>query len=485
MKDLELFSPSPKQWQFINDRHKYLAFGGARGGGKSHAVRLDAVIKALSCPGIKIMIVRKTYPELTSNHIRPMLEMLRCGTPDAVARYNDRDKTLTFPNGSLILFRYCDTDRDADRFQGTECDVLYVDEATQQPEERMKKLTACVRGVNPFPKLIRYTCNPGGEGHAWVKRQFIDRKYSPGEEPDEYCFIQSNVFDNKALLKADPDYLRQLEALPPALREIWLHGRWDVFRGQFFEEFRLEPDLHLARERGCADSADVLRKECRFVHVIEPFDLDRGPQANWTVFRSYDFGYNRPFSVGWWAVDFDGILYRFLELYGWNGTPNEGLRWTADAQFREVARIEREHPWLKGKRIEGVADPSIWDASHGESIAETGLKYGIYFKPGDNARIPGWMQCHYRLQFDDNGFPGMYVFSNCEAFIRTIPLMIYDEHCPEDMDSDLEDHVADEWRYACMSRPIRPVIPPKPVHLLIDPLEKRKTFLKSDRIWMR
>ncbi len=104
---------------------------------------------------------------------------------------------------------------------------------------------------------------------------------------------------------------------------------------------------------------------------------------------------------------------------------------------------------------------------------------------GDNARIPGWMQCHYRLQFDDNGFPGMYVFANCEAFIRTVPLMIYDEHCPEDMDSDLEDHVADEWRYACMSRPIRPVIPPKPVHLLIDPLEKRKTFLKSDRIWMR
>ena len=111
------------------------------------------------------------------------------------------------------------------------------------------------------------------------------------------------------------------------------------------------------------------------------------------------------------------MIYRILELYGCTGTPNEGVRWTPDQQFAEIARIEREHPWLQGKKIEGVADPAIWDASRGESIADTAARYGLYFTKGDNERIPGWMQCHYRLQFDEEGYSRMYVFSNCAAFI--------------------------------------------------------------------
>ena len=129
---------------------------------------------------------------------------------------------------------------------------------------------------------------------------------------------------------------------------------------------------------------------------------------------------------------------------------------TPDDIFKEIHRIETEHEWLKDKYISGVADPAIWDKSHGISIAETAEKYGVYFEKGDHKRIPGLMQVHYRLQFDDTGIPMMYIFSNCKAFIRTIPLLQYDEHKPEDLDTDGEDHVADEVRYFCMSRPIKP-----------------------------
>jgi hypothetical protein len=155
-------------------------------------------------------------------------------------------------------------------------------------------------------------------------------------------------------------------------------------------------------------------------------------------------------------VDYEGTLYRVLELYGCTKTPNEGVKWTPDRQFQEIRRIENEHPWLKGKRIEGVADPAIWDASRGESIYETALKYRIYFQRGDNRRIPGWMQMHYRMSFDNQGYPQLYVFRNCKAFLRTVPALVYSDTAPEDVDTTQEDHVADEARYFCMSRPIAP-----------------------------
>ena len=168
MAELRIPEPSEKQCLFMADRHKYIGYGGARGGGKSWAVRVKAVLLCLRYAGIKVMIIRKTYPELQENHIIPLCEMLGCYADgsERIASYNDGKKHIVFPNGSRILFRYCDNDKDALRFQGTEVDVLFVDEATQQSEEKMEKLRACVRGVNDFPKRVYYTCNPGGEGHA-------------------------------------------------------------------------------------------------------------------------------------------------------------------------------------------------------------------------------------------------------------------------------------------------------------------------------
>lgn len=454
---------SDKQEAFLAARTKHIGFGGARGGGKSWSVRNKATRLCMRFGGIKCLIIRRTYPELINNHITPLCDQI----PTAIAKYNKTDKIFKFLNGSTIKFGYCNNDNDLNQYQGAEYDVIFIDEATQLQEMWIKKITACCRGVNGFPKRIYYTCNPGGVSHGYIKRLFIDRKYEDGERAEDYTFIQALLTDNKSLMESQPDYIKQLEALPPKLRDAWLYGRWDIFEGQFFEDFRVTPDIDLCHKAGITPE-EALRQR-RFTHVIEPFEIPRG----WNIMRSYDFGYNKPFSLGYWACDYDGVLYRFLEYYGCTATPNEGVKWSPDEQFRRIKELEHEHPWLKGRTItDSVADPAIWESSSGESIAETAEKYGIYFTPGDNKRIAGWMQLHYRFQFSADGFPRMYIFNNCRAFIRTVPLMMYDETHPEDLDTKLEDHIVDESRYMAMSRPVKPIVPIEPKIIISDPLDQ-------------
>lgn len=450
MRTLDLGRAQPKQVRFLKDRHRHVAYGGARGGGKSWAVRTKAKLLALRYAGIKILIVRKTYKELQNNHIDPLLAEL-----NGIAKYNRADKMFRFPNGSTISFGYCANEGDLGQYQGAEYDVVFIDEAGQLREDWVRKINLCVRGVNTFPKRTYYTLNPGGPGHGYFKRVFVDRNFAEDENPEDYSFIQAKVEDNRALMLAQPDYLRELENLPPTLRAAWRDGRWDVYEGQFFEDFRDDPAHYQDR---------------RWTHVIADFE----PPAGWTICRSYDFGYGKPFSCAWWAVDYDGTVYRILELYGCTRTPNEGVKWNPEKQFQEIHNIETQHPWLKGKDIIGVADPACWAADRGISIAETAARYGVYFTKGDNERIAGWMQCHYRLQFDEDGYPRMYVFQSCRAFIRTIPLLLYDEHRVEDLDTSMEDHVADEWRYLCMSRPIAPMKKQAERVVAFDPLDQCK-----------
>lgn len=459
--ELVIDKPNEKQKLFLVDKHRHIGYGGARGGGKSWAVRTKSILLCANYTGIRICIVRKTYPELQQNHIVPLKKMLH-----GIAKYNTSDKQFTFGNGSIIKLQYCKNDSDLENFQGVEYDVIFIDEATNLSEHQLKSIAACCRGVNDFPKRIYYTCNPGGQGHAYIKRIFIDKNYEEGEDASEYAFIQALVQDNKALMEADPNYVKFLEALPPKLREAWLNGDWNIFEGQFFEEFRNDPEHYEDRQ---------------WTHVIEPFDIPVG----WKIYRSYDFGYSKPFSCAWWAVDYEGRVYRILELYGWTGIPNEGVKWSPDKQMAEIKKVEEQHPWLKGKQIRGVADPAIWQADSGESINDVALRHHLYFDKGDHQRIAGWMQMHYRMAFDENGYPMMYIFSNCKAFIRTIPLMMYDETHVEDIDTDLEDHVADEARYFCMSRPISPVLGKKDIKEGDDPLNMHTTKKMRKSIYVR
>lgn len=464
MAQLVIQKPNRKQERFLKAKAKHIGFGGARGGGKSWAVRTKAKLLAVRYPGIEILIVRRTYPELVRNHIKYLRKDLL-----GVAKYNDKDKVFKFKNGSAINFMYCANDADLDVLQGAEYDVIFFDEATQLSEFQMKSIVACLRGANEFPKRVYYTCNPGGQGHAYIKRIFIDRKYEEGEDPEDYIFIQSLVTDNEVLLKSQPDYVKQLDALPPKLRKAWRDGRWDVFEGAYFEEFRATPDKEMCITAGI--TVEEAAEDGRWTHVIKPFEIPK----DWKIFRSYDWGYVKPFSCAWWAVNYEDVAFRILELYGCTGVPNEGLKWSNKVQFDKIAEIEREHPWLAGKQIRGVADPSIWDGSRGISAAEEAEKHQLWFEPGINDRIPGWMQVRERLKFDENGYPMMYFFDNCKAAIRTMPLMMYDEHIPEDLDSDLEDHACDEIRYFCMMRPVAPRNIQTNQKPLYDPLDQYKS----------
>lgn len=446
---IHMDAPNERQRAFLLDEHRYVAFGGARGGGKSWAVRTKAVRLAARYPGIKIMIVRRTYPELRANHILPLRELLG-GEPKI--RYTDINKEFTFPNGSMIMLRAAANEGDMDKYQGTEVDVLFLDEATQLTEGQYDRIKACVRGVNDFPKRVYLTCNPGGVGHAWVKRLFIDRLYRETENPDDYVMYRSLVTDNKALMAKDPEYIKQLEALPPKLRKAWLEGDWDIYEGQFFEEFCAGPSAYECEQHGI--SPERAMRERRWTHVIEPFEIPR----EWKIYRSFDFGFAKPFSCDWWAVDYDGRAYLFRQFYGCTGIPNEGLKRDPEWIFGRIREMETSLPDLRGRTIDGVADPSIWDRSRGEAIVEVAYRHHLNFLPGDNKRLPGWMQCHYRLSFDETGRPMVYFFRNCEAAIRTIPLLQYAENHPEDLDTTQEDHFADSFRYFCMSRPIKPVV---------------------------
>ena len=464
--NLKMPRPNQKQQLALTAKSRYVAYGGARGGGKSWFVRWKAVLLCLWYPGIKVLITRKTYRELMNNHIVPLEAMLA-----GISKFHSTDKCFRFPGGSSIWFGYCAGAEDLGQYQGAEYDVWFADEAGQFQESWLTQIDACIRGVNGFPKRTYYTLNPGGPSHGYFKRLFIDRRFEADEHPEDYTFIQALCTDNHALMAAQPQYVRSLEKLPPKLRDAWLYGRWDVYEGQFFEELRTQPDGESCRLAGI--TPEEARRTGRFTHVIDPFDLNQGEKRHWTICRSYDFGYAKPFSCAWWAVDPDGTFYRILELYGCTGTPDEGVKWTPDKQFAEIARLEAEHPWLKGRQIQGVADPAIWDRSRGDSIADTALRYGICFTPGDNHRIPGWMQCHYRLQFDENGYARCYIFSSCIHFLRTVPTLRYDPRCPEDLDTTGEDHIADEWRYMCMTSPILPSLPREAGPLWADPFSSR------------
>lgn len=167
------------------------------------------------------------------------------------------------------------------------------------------------------------------------------------------------------------------------------------------------------------------------------------------------------------------MVYRIKEWYGCT-SPNDGLKLPADIVFQKIREIETHDPLLAGRHITGVADPAIFAKDDGYSIAETANRHGVYFERGDNTRIAGWMQCHYRLMFDERGYPMMYVFKNCKDFIRTIPLMMYDEHKVEDLNTELEDHAMDEFRYFSMLQKIPPrrKIPARA--LADDPLDQMK-----------
>ena len=412
---LRRMEPSEKQIEFFKARRRHIGYGGARAGGKSWAARVKLIMLGMRYDGLKMLLIRRTLQDLRENHIRTLEGLL-----NGYAKYSREERIFKFPNGSLLKVGYCDAERDVLQYQGQEYDVIMFEEATQFPEAWVADIRATNRTTRTdFAPRCYYTCNPGGIGHAWVKRLFVERRYVGNENAEEYEFIRATVDDNPHV---DAGYISYLDSLPPARRKAWRDGSWDIYEGQVFEEFTDNPTQYAARA---------------WTHVIKPFEVP----SSWTMYRSFDYGYSKPFSVGWWAVDFDGIVYRIGEWYGCR--PNEanvGIRLTPGEIMAGIVERESANPNLRGRKIRGVADPAIWDTSGGKSIAEVGEDYRIYFEKGDNKRIAGWAQVHERLKFDEDGRPGMYVFDTCKDFIRTVPSLQFIGRGGEDVDTEGEDH---------------------------------------------
>lgn len=424
-------------------------YGGAAGGGKSDYLVVEAV-RQVHIPHYRAVIFRREFPQL-ADLIDRSQELY--GTAFKKARYNKTDHAWTFPSGAKVYFAAMQYEKDKYKYQGRHFDFIGFDELTHFTETQYTYLLSRARPSGPGTEVyVRATANPGGVGHGWVKARFITiappgtpvRTQVKVTDPEgrqvamerDRIFIPSTVFDNRKLLDNDPGYLATLAALPEKERNALLYGDWDSFEGQVFTEWKNDPEQYGTRQ---------------WTHVIAPFEIPRG----WEIVRGYDFGYAKPFSVGWYAIDYTGTVYRIRELYGCKeGSPNTGTMLEPAEQARMIREVEETDGNLKGRRITGVADPSIFDRSRGKSVADMMAEAGVYWNPGDNHRIAGKMQYHYRLAFDADGIPKFYVFDTCRSFIRTIPDLVYDEKNVEDIDTTQEDHIYDECRYVLMDHPI-------------------------------
>lgn len=439
------FQLQPKQILFaksIND-FPVTFYGGAKGGGKSRGLRDIFLMRRFQYSGTNGAIFRKSFPELEGNHIRPLFQQF----PSLRPFYNDSKKLLTLPNNSTLEFCYASNDADLDNYQGREWDDLGVDEVGQWTEAMFRKLHGSNRSSKPGIKpRAALTGNPGGIGHGWVKRIFVQRRFNERERPQDYNFIQALVDDNQALMDNDPDYVHKLDAEPnEALRKAYRLGDWDIFAGQYFQEIS------------------------RDVHFIKPFDIP----PHWNRFGSYDFGFNHPAAFGWFANDEDGNTYLYRELV------KAGMRVdqfaTALNKYDDTKLL---YPIVAGhdcwaKRTNMIKS----DQPTPPTVAEEFAAHEIILKPATIDRIAGaaHLRSYLAMREGPNGIkrPRFYIFDTCPITFDCISRMIHDPDRVEDVlkvdavegDPLSGDDPYDMTRYGLMSRPaITEPIKPKLVH---------------------
>lgn len=422
-------------------------YGGARGGGKTESSIGDWLQhSAMYGEGAIGIFFRRKLVQLAEVVARTKQLFPKLG-----AKYNEQQKTWTMANGARLKFAYLERDSDAEEYQGHNYTRVYVEEVTNFPSPApIDKLRATLRSGVGVPVGMRLTGNPGGAGHNWVKRRYIDpcpQGYKVLAEDMEIdvdgekrtvslsrVFIPSKIGDNVLLMRNDPTYILRLrQSGSEALVKAWLEGNWDIVDGAFFDEW--DELLHVLPTQA-------------FLRIMRPEMLR---------FRAFDWGSAKPFSVGWYALldkDYEldgrklpkGALVKYREWYGASG-PNKGLKMTADLVAEGIKKREL------GERLRyGVADPAIFIRDGGPSIGETMAIHGCSWRRADNKRRAGWEQVRQRLA-GIGGYPMLYLCDCCEDTIRTLPTLQHDDKNPEDLDTEAEDHAADETRYAVMSRP--------------------------------
>jgi len=357
------------------------------------------------------------------------------------------DYKWIFPDGEKLFLRTAKKVSDYDSYHGHGYPWIGWEELTSWPNDDLyiAMLSIC-RSAHPgMPRHYRATCNPWGVGHHWVKARFISPMprgvVIEDEEGRERVAIHGEIWENTHLLENDPEYLKNLKAQTGAKRKAWLEGDWDIVAGGMF-----------------GDVWDPKK------HIVQPFEVSR----TWRIDRSFDWGSARPYSVGWWAeadgCDITlpdgstistqpGALYRIGELYGWTGKPNEGTRELAVEVARKIKAFEAN----MGRRVwPGPADSMIFDTDNGKCIADDMANLGVSWRRADKrpgSRINGWEIMREKLKNSLSGEgPGLYVFDTCRQFIRTVPVLPRDDNKPDDVDTEAEDHVADEARYRVLAK---------------------------------
>ncbi|MDO8569842.1 MAG: phage terminase large subunit [bacterium] len=387
---------------------RYLLYGGAMGGGKSYFLRWKLLRMLLSFAvqghhNVTVVLFCEDYPSLKDRH----LSKVQYEFPPWIGEYNSTDHNFVlypeFGNG-VLAFRNLE---DASKYQSSEFAVIAVDELTKNEEDTFRFLRTRLRwpGI-PDTRFIAAT-NPGGKGHLWVKKLWIDKTHSDNEQSaNQFMYIQARVMDNPYVPKS---YIKELQSLPDEKRRAFLDGDWDLYEGQYFAEWNKEK------------------------HVVEPFEIP----DSWKRFRSIDIsGRNGITSCHWYALDYDGVVWVYREHYA------SGM--DSDQHADQIREMSGEEEYFYT-----VIDSSAF-TQYGapETMAEIYMRRGVWnLIPSDKKRLTGWDVVHQYLRWDKNNLPRLRVFSTCTNMIRTIPSLVCDVNNPQDVDSQGEDHAADELRY--------------------------------------
>jgi len=414
--------PYAKQIEFFNSTKRYIGFGGSRGGGKSWAARRKAVLLALHYKGIQILILRRTLQELRENHVLNLQTELK-----DIAKFDAQNKEFLFAYGSRIKLGYCSAESDVLQYQGQAYDVIFLEESTQFTEFQKDTLTECNRSsgmmLEKFTPRMYFTCNPGGVGHTWMKRLFIDKNYRNSEKAENYEFIPSTVYENKYLMANNPEYVENLENLPEMRKRAMLYGDWDAFEGQYFKEFD------------------------RNIHVIEPFVIP----DHWNRYITLDYGLDM-LACYWIAIDTQYNAYVYKELYESDLIISAAAKRIKEVNGNDNIRLKYAPPDLQNRRQDT-----------GKSVFDIFREQGISLYKSDNSRVNGWFAVKEWLKVIDSKdeqsgelikTSKLKIFSNCLNLIRTLPMLQTDEKDPNDVANEPHEltHAPDAIRGFCIMR---------------------------------
>jgi phage terminase large subunit len=415
-------------------------YGGARGGGKTDC-GMAWLLRATEHPEARMLVIRRNADDLAD-------WVDRAHKMYPYAKVTGKPATIRFPSGAIIRCGHLKDESAYTKYQGHEYQRILIEELTQIPSEEsyLKLISSCRSTIKGLPPKVFCTANPGGKGHQWVKRRFIQ-----GHKPEvafkdkssRYrMYIPATIDNNPTLMDNDPDYVNFLDNLPEPLRSAWRHGDWDIFAGQYFTEWN--PKMHIIPET-----------------LANKFGY--GKEYN-KKYIGIDWGFAAPFACIWIEVTPDNRVFCYRELYGTEKHPTEWGQEIMNMTGDEEIFMSLGDPSMWAR------NPMSWNASHtpmhtDKSIATALAEYVPNLVPANNSRVIGWRNMAQLMHHKKGLLPNFFIIDGtCPNLTRTIPEMIRDDKNPEDIDTTLEDHISDAVRYSLthIQAPAKPA-PKKPM----------------------